>query len=460
MSFITYSREFGTNLKLAYPVIVGMLGHTVVQLIDNIMVGQLGTAELAAVSLGNSFVFVAMSIGIGFSTAITPMIAQSFGAKNHNNLRYIFVHGLILCFGLGLVLASLVLWAQPLLSQIGQPIEVVDLAKPYLFWVALSLVPLVGFQGLRQFAEGLFQTRLAMYATLIGNVINVLLNYLLIFGLYGFPQLGVEGAAIGTLFSRWVMVLFMALNVKKKKSFRRYNRRLFRVKLKKVLFKRIISLGLPSALQMFFEVTFFTSAIWMSGLLGKNHQAANQIVLNLTSMTYMVALGLGVTAMIRVGNEKGRSDFITLKRVATSIFLLIMLLSSFFALFFIATHDFLPWLYLNGNSPEISNDVFEVVEIASNLILIAAFFQIADGVQAVVLGALRGIQDVIIPALLIFFSYGIIGFPISYYLGLKTDWSTSGIWIGLLTGLLLSAMLLVLRFQYLSQKLVSLIDSK
>lgn len=460
MSFITYSREFGTNLKLAYPVIVGMLGHTVVQLIDNIMVGQLGTVELAAVSLGNSFVFVAMSIGIGFSTAITPMIAQSFGAKNHNKLRYIFVHGLILCFGLGLVLASLVLWAQPLLSQIGQPIEVVDLAEPYLFWVALSLVPLVGFQGLRQFAEGLFQTRLAMYATLIGNVINVLLNYLLIFGLYGFPQLGVEGAAIGTFFSRWVMVLFMALNVKKKKSFRRYNRRLYRVKLKKVLFKRIIFLGLPSSLQMFFEVTFFTSAIWMSGLLGKNPQAANQIVLNLTSMTYMVALGLGVTAMIRVGNEKGRSDFITLRRVVISIFLLIMLLSSLFALFFIATHDFLPWLYLNGNSPEISNDVFEVVEIASNLILIAAFFQIADGVQAVVLGALRGIQDVIIPALLIFFSYGIIGFPISYYLGLKTDWSTSGIWIGLLSGLSLSAMLLVLRFQYLSQKLVSSIDSK
>ena len=211
---------------------------------------------------------------------------------------------------------------------------------------------------------------------------------------------------------------------------------------------------------MFFEVTFFTSAIWMSGLLGKNPQAANQIVLNLTSMTYMVALGLGVTAMIRVGNEKGRSDFITLRRVVISIFLLIMLLSSLFALFFIATHDFLPWLYLNGNSPEISNDVFEVVEIASNLILIAAFFQIADGVQAVVLGALRGIQDVIIPALLIFFSYGIIGFPISYYLGLKTDWSTSGIWIGLLSGLSLSAMLLVLRFQYLSQKLVSSIDSK
>jgi MATE family multidrug resistance protein len=454
MNLSNYTREFGTNLKLAYPVIVGMLGHTVVQLIDNIMVGQLGTAELAAVSLGNSFVFVAMSLGIGFSTAITPMIAESFGAKNHNKVRYIFVHGLILCFGLGVVLASLVLWAQPLLSQMGQSNEVVALAKPYLFWVALSLVPLVGFQGLRQFAEGLFQTRLAMNATLMGNVINVLLNYLLIFGLHGFPELGVEGAALGTLFSRWTMVLFMAINVKNKKGFKRYNRKLFRVKLKKSLFKRIFSLGLPSALQMFFEVTFFTSAIWMSGLLGKNPQAANQIALNLSSMTYMVAIGVGVTAMIRVGNEKGRGDFTALRRVAVSTFLLIFLMSSLFCLFFIATHDLLPWLYLDGNAPEISSDVNEVVEIASNLILIAAFFQIADGLQAVVLGALRGIQDVIIPAFLIFVSYGAIGFPISYYLGLNTEWATYGIWIGLLTGLILSALLLVLRFQYLSQKLV------
>ena len=453
MNLSNYTREFGTNLKLAYPVIVGMLGHTVVQLIDNIMVGQLGTAELAAVSLGNSFVFVAMSLGIGFSTAITPMIAESFGAKNHNKVRYIFVHGLILCFGLGVVLGSLVLWAQPLLSQMGQPDEVVALAKPYLFWVALSLVPLVGFQGLRQFAEGLFQTRLAMYATLMGNVINVLLNYLLIFGLHGFPELGVEGAALGTLFSRWTMVLFMAINVKNKKGFKRYNRKLFRVKLKKSLFNRIFSLGLPSALQMFFEVTFFTSAIWMSGLLGKNPQAANQIALNLSSMTYMVAIGVGVTAMIRVGNEKGRGDFTALRRVAVSTFLLIFLMSSLFCLFFIATHDLLPWLYLDGNAPEISSDVNEVVEIASNLILIAAFFQIADGLQAVVLGSLRGIQDVIIPAFLIFISYGAIGFPISYYLGLNTEWATYGIWIGLLTGLILSALLLVLRFQYLTQKL-------
>ena len=455
MKLSSYTKEFNRNFKLAYPVILGMLGHTVVQLIDNVMVGQLGPAELAAVSLGNSFIFVAMSLGIGFSTAITPMIAEAFGANNHKKVRYVFVHGLIICFGLGLLLAFLVLWAQPLLYQMDQPAEVVVLAEPYLYWVALSLVPLVGFQGLRQFAEGLFQTRLAMFATLLGNIINVILNYLLIFGLYGFPELGVEGAALGTLISRWVMVFFMAINVKKKKSFRRYNRKLFRVRLNKSIFNRIVSLGLPSALQMFFEVTFFTSAIWMSGLLGKNPQAANQIALNLTSMTYMVALGLGVTAMIRVGNQKGKGDIIDLRRLAISNFLLILLISSIFCLFFIATHQLLPWLYLNSRIPDISNDIYEVVEIASNLILIAAFFQIADGIQAVVLGALRGIQDVKTPAFLIFVSYGTVGFPISYFLGLKTYWGASGIWIGLLIGLTLSALLLVLRFQYLTKKLVS-----
>jgi MATE family multidrug resistance protein len=450
-----YTREFKTNLQLAYPIIVGMLGHTVVQLIDNIMVGQLGTAELAAVSLGNSFVFVAMSLGIGFSTAITPMIAEALGASQHKKVRAVFVHGLILCFSLGLLLAGLVLASQPLLALMGQPIEVVELAHPYLFWVAISLIPLVGFQGFRQFAEGLFQTRLAMYATLMGNIINVILNYVLIFGLHGFPELGVEGAALGTLVSRFAMVLFMAINVKRKKGFKRYNRKLFRVNLSKKLFFKILSLGFPSALQMFFEVIFFTSAIWMSGLLGKNPQAANQIALNLSSMTYMVAIGVGVTAMIRVGNQKGKGDFGALRRIAKSTFLLIFLMDFLFCLFFVFMHGQLPWLYLNSNVDHVSPDVLEVAQTASVLILIAAFFQIADGLQAVVLGALRGLQDVNLPALLIFISYGIVGFPIAYYMGLKTSWATAGIWIGLLSGLTLSALLLISRFHYLSKKLVS-----
>jgi MATE family multidrug resistance protein len=205
---------------------------------------------------------------------------------------------------------------------------------------------------------------------------------------------------------------------------------------------------------MFFEVTFFTSAVWMSGILGKNPQAANQISLNLSSMTFMVALGVGVTAMIRVGNQKGKNNFLELRRIAISTFFLIFIMDVVFALFFVATHEYLPWLYLDSNNPLIYDDVIIVVKLASNLLLIAALFQISDGLQAVVLGALRGLQDVNLPALIIFMAYGLFGFPIAYYLGIKTDLGASGIWIGLLFGLTLSASLLIWRFQYLTKKLI------
>ena len=220
------------------------------------------------------------------------------------------------------------------------------------------------------------------------------------------------------------------------------------------LFRKIIKLGFPSALQMFFEVLFFTVAVWISGFLGKNPQAANQIALNLSSMTFMFAMGLSVTAMIRVGNQKGRQDFISLKRIAYSIFLLIFIFDIVFCLFFLLTSDYLPWIYLNDNNLLQIKDVQEVVTIASSLLIASAFFQISDGLQAVVLGALRGLQDVNIPAFITFFSYGIFGIPVSFYLGIKTDLGAIGKWIGLLSGLTASAVLLFWRFQHLTKKLI------
>lgn len=449
-----YTREFKYNLRLAFPVIVGLLGHTFVQLVDNIMVGQLGTAELAAVSLGNSFFFVAMSLGIGFSTAITPLVAETDGAKDIQAGRNVFIHGLLLCTFIGVFLSLAVLICKPLLYQMGQPEEVVVLAFPYLKWVAISLIPLITFQGFKQFSEGLSHTRPAMYATLMGNLINVILNYVLIFGFWIFPKMGVEGAALGTLISRCSMLLFMALYVRYNKRFTEFAQGIVLKKSDWNLFKKIIRLGLPSALQMFFEVIFFTAAIWLSGFLGKNPQAANQIALNLSSMTFMFAMGLGVTAMIRVGNQKGKGDFIALKRIAYSIFLLIFLFDVLFCLFFLLMNTYLPWIYLDGTNPLQISDVNEVVRIASSLLIISAFFQISDGLQAVVLGALRGLQDVNIPAWITFFSYGIFGLPISYYLGLHTTMGATGIWIGLLSGLTASAILLYLRFNYMTKKLI------
>jgi len=454
LNFSQYTKEFKYNLTLAYPVIIGLLGHTFVQLVDNIMVGQLGTAELAAVSLGNSFFFVAMSLGIGFSTAITPLIAETDGANDVSSGRKVFIHGLMLCVFLGVLLSIAVWVSKPLLFQMGQPKEVVELAYPYLQWVGISLVPLIFFQGFKQFSEGLSHTRPAMYATLIGNIINIILNYFLIFGFWIFPKMGVEGAAIGSLFSRCSMLLFMALYVRFSPKFFDYVRSISFQKPQWNLFRKIIKLGFPSALQMFFEVLFFTAAIWLSGFLGKNPQAANQIALNLSSMTFMFAMGLGVTAMIRVGNQKGRKDFIRLREVAHSIFVLIFLFDVLFCLLFLTLNELLPWIYLDGNNPLEFTNVKEVVQIASTLLIVSAFFQISDGLQAVVLGALRGLQDVNIPAWITFFSYGIFGFPIAYYLGLYTELAATGIWIGLLSGLTASSLLLFIRFRYLTNKLI------
>ncbi|MGB1454064.1 MAG: MATE family efflux transporter [Flavobacteriaceae bacterium] len=452
-SFLGYTQEFSYNLKLAFPVIIGLLGHTFVQLVDNIMVGQLGTAPLAAVSLGNSFFFVAMSLGIGFSTAITPLIAEADGAKDVSKGSKIFTHGLILCCGLGLLLSLGVLLSKPLLFDMGQPEAVVVLAYPYLRWVGISLIPLIFFQGFKQFSEGLSHTRPAMYATLLGNIINIILNYFLIFGYWIFPKMGVEGAAIGSLVARCSMLLYLALYIRLSTKFKEYVNKISFRNLQIKLFKGIIKLGFPSALQMFFEVLFFTAAIWLSGILGKNTQAANQIALNLSSMTFMFAMGLGVTAMIRVGNQKGRKDSIRLREVAHSIFLLIFLFDVFFCLLFLSLNEILPWIYLDSSNTFELKDSLEVVKIASTLLIISAFFQLSDGLQAVVLGALRGLQDVNIPAGITFFAYGLIGFPIAYFLGIYTTLEATGIWIGLLSGLTASAILLFLRFRYLSTKL-------
>lgn len=441
-------------MSLATPVILGMLGHTVVALVDNIMVGQLGTAELAAVSLGNSFMFIAMSLGIGFSTAITPLIAEADSEGNFEKGKSSFKHGLFLCTVLGIVLFLSVFIAKPLLHVMNQPVEVVEIAMPYLTWVAVSLIPLIIFQAFKQFSDGLSMTRYPMYATILANVVNIVLNYMFIFGKFGAPALGVVGAAIGTLASRLIMVAYLWYILSQKTKSREYVLHIKLFQLSKAMLKKLISLGFPSALQMFFEVAIFTSAIWLSGILGKNPQAANQIALNLASMTFMVAMGFSVAAMIRVGNQKGLQRFRELKRIASSIFLLSTILATAFAIFFLIFYEPLPKLYLDYDNLENFQDNFEVASIAAKLLLIAAIFQISDTVQVVALGVLRGMQDVKIPTVITFIAYWLVGFPIMYYLSMYTEYESAGIWIGLLAGLTVSGVLLYIRFLYLSNKLI------
>ena len=451
----SYTRDFRSHWKLAFPVILGMLGHTFVAFADNVMVGQLGSAELAAVSLGNSFVFIGMSLGIGFSVAITPLVAAADGAGATSKAKNALKHGLVLCSSLGVLLFLMIWFSKPMLYHMEQPVEVVELAKPYLDLVAFSLIPLVIFQAFKQFSEGMSQTRFPMYATVLANVVNVLLNYMLIFGKWGAPEMGVVGAAIGTLVSRVLMLFFLWGVLWMQPRLRNFVSAFDFRRTRKVYFRKILSLGFPTALQMFFEVAIFTAAIWLSGVLGKNAQAANQIALNLSSMTFMVGMGLSAAAMIRVGNQKGLSNWPELRRLAHSLFFLTFLIEVVFALCFWLGSDWLPTIYLDEDNLTLMADNQEVIRRASRLLLLAAIFQISDGLQVVVLGALRGLQDVKVPTWITFVAYWCIGFPLSYFLGIRTELEGMGIWIGLLAGLTASALMLYLRFRYLTTKLLS-----
>ena len=454
MNISQYTKEFKYNLQLAYPVVLGMLGHTLIMIVDNIMVGKLGSTELAAVSLANSMIFVALSLGIGFSTAITPIVGEADAEKDTEKIRSAFHNGLFLCVILGFLLFGLVVLGKPIMEMLHQPKEVIVLAKPFLDWVGFSLVPLIIYQGYKQFADGLSMTKYSMYAIVMANILHVIINYCLIYGIWIFPKMGIVGAALGTVISRIAMVVFMHIILSRQEQLKTYFHNFSFSEIKKETIQKIVNLGVPSALQMLFEVVLFTAAIWLCGNIGKTSQAANQIALSLASMTFMFAMGLSVVSMIRVSNQKGLNDYKNLVVVARSIFLLVILIEIVFAILFIVLHNIVPSLFLDMNDTKQLLDNKEVVFIAAKLLLVAAVFQISDGIQVVVLGALRGLQDVKIPMYITFIAYWVIGFPISYYLGEFTELKAVGVWIGLLAGLSAAALFLYIRFHLITKKLI------
>ena len=452
MNLSQYTKEFSYNVKLAYPVILGMLGHTLISIVDNIMVGNLGSTELAAVSLGGSFVFIGMSLGIGFSTAITPLVSMADAEKDDKKIRSVFHHGLLSCVILGVIIFTLIVLAKPVMYIMHQPKEVIDLASPYIDWVAFSLIPVIIFQGYKQFADGLSRTKYSMYAIFMANIVHIFINYMLIYGVWIFPKLGIIGAALGTVISRILMVVFMHYIMKNNAQLNPYFMNFSFREIKKTMLKKIASLGIPSAMQMLFEVALFTAAIWLCGSIGKTSQAANQIALTLATTTFMFAMGLSVAATIRVGNNKGLMDYKNLIIVARSVFLLAIIVETIFGILFVILHNFLPHLFLNMENVNQVVENKEVIIIASKLLLVAAVFQISDGIQVVVLGALRGLQDVKVPMYITFVAYWVVGFPISFFLGKYTELKAVGVWIGLLAGLSTAALFLYLRFHKLTKQ--------
>lgn len=437
--------EISKTIKLAYPVIIGQLGIIMMGVVDSMMVGRLGPVPLAAASLGNSLIFLILIIGIGSSIVVSPLVAILVGGKRFSECGIYFRQSLLVNIILSLLMVGIILIGVNYIKYLNQPPEVIELAIIYMTIVGFSAIPLMLFQTYKQFIEGLSIMKPAMIISLLANIINAFANWILIFGKFGFPQLGLAGAAWATFLSRVFMVIVIMIYVMRNQNFKQYDVTFHFRGINIPVIKKLLGLGLPSGFQYFFEVGAFTFAVIMIGWIGANELAAHQIAINLASISFMAVLGISQATSIRVGNAMGEQNILKVRKAGFTAIGLGAAIMSLAGIFFILLNNFLPTLYIHDKA---------VISIASRLIIIAALFQLSDGTQAVGIGVLRGLTDVKGPTIITFVSYWIISLPIAYLLAFKFYLGVDGVWIGLLIGLTVSAILLTLRFNYKSKKII------
>mgnify|MGYP005847347665 CR=1 FL=1 len=424
---------------LAVPVAIGQLGHIMLGVVDSLMVGRLGAVELAASALVNSILILILIFGIGMSYTVTPLIAIAKGSNNKLEVEQIHNQALIVNTIFSFLLCLIAFISSEFLFLLNQPSEVLLFAKSYMKILSFSMIPFMIFQTYKQFFDGLSITKPGMMIAIISNFVNAVGNYLLIFGKLGFPMLGLDGAGIASTLTRLFMAAVIILYFYRGKIFFDYRNSKFSVTFNIKIIKKIIRTGIPTGFQMFFEVGAFSFAAIMIGWIGAKQLAAHQIAISLASVTFMIVLGISSSATIRVGNFLGSKDLNQMKKAIIAAISLGITLMAIFGILFILFNNFFPLLFIQDQ---------EVINFASNLLIIAAFFQIFDGTQAVSLGVLRGMLDVKIPMYLAFFSYWIISIPLSYLLGFNFKLGVNGVWISLSIGLIFAALTFVLRIMW------------
>lgn len=446
--YARYKSFYKDNLILALPIVVSQLGHTMVNMADSIIVGHFaGTIQLAAVSLVNSIFMLILVLGLGISYGLTPLIAKMNGAKNYDECGKLLSSSLIINVITGILLYIFIHFGTlSIIDHIGQSPDVVAYAKPYLAYLGLSIIPLMIFQTFKQFAEGLGFTKQAMFISIWGNVLNVVLGIIFVKGMFGITPMGVTGVGLSTLIDRSLMAVVMSFYVMRSVNFHKYLQKFSWIFIDLSRFKKIVKIGAPVALQYSFEISAFSGAAILIGTIGSIPQAAHQVAINLAAVTYMMASGIASAATIKTGNNLGRSAFDDLRKSAIASYHVVLGFMTFTAVLFVLANNLLPYIYTEDTA---------VIQIAAQLLIIAGFFQLFDGTQVVGLGVLRGIGDVNIPTLITFVAYWIIGIPLGYILGIKLGMGVNGIWYGLTFGLLTASILLFLRFQKKTRALIS-----
>ena len=446
MTLQEYIPFYKRNLKVAFPVMITQAGQVLVQLADNIMVGHLGAAELAGVSFANAIIMIGLVFAIGFTQGVTPVIGQHFGKGDGRAVASALCNSAVLNTVMAVVLTGIMLTVGAFMDRMGQDPEVLAHAKDYYFIIVAGFIPMIAFFNVRFFSEGIGNTRNEMWITIGTNLINIFLNWVLIYGNLGASRLGVAGAAWATLISRVLGAIAFLIILFRVEEYRKFVRLTPRRPIHLSEIYRQLKMSIPVSLQNLLEVTAFSFAAIMVGWMGKYELAAHQIAQNLSSLSFMITTGIGSAATIRVSHQFGagrRRDAFHAGVAAVHMAMAIMV---FFGILFISLHRIIPYMYTDDTA---------VIPIAGKLIIILALYQIFDAIQLASRSSLLGLKDINIPTVFSAISYYAICLPCAYLLGFTLGLGPEGVWIGLLLGLAAAALMFCTRFIRISRRLIA-----
>ena len=438
----SWRQELRATFALAWPLVIAQLAQNALHTTDVILLGWLGPAYLAAGTLGTTFFMPFLLFGVGVVGAVAPLVAQARGERNIKAIRRIVRQGFWVAIVLATLLLPVVLQIKPIYNFLGQDPLATEMAEQFVQIVAWSLFPAIGIIALRSFLSAFDATRAILVITVLGVGVNALIAYALIFGNFGLPRLELRGAGIATLTTNIVMFVAMLIYVVRHKRFRRFNILMRFWKPDWGYFRSIFAIGIPIALTVLAEVGMFTAAALLMGRIGTDELAAHAIALQCASMAFMVPLGLGIAATVRVGIAYGRRDREGIRKAGWMVFLLGTAFMTISCLAFLLLGRPIVSIFLDPNVPANAN----AVNLAVSFLAVAGIFQLVDGAQVTAAHALRGLSDTKIPMVLGIVGYWMIGLPTSYLLGFVLDWKGIGIWSGLAVGLTFVSIVLLARF--------------
>lgn len=444
----SWTSHMRATLLLGFPLVGAQLAQMAIHTTDVILVGWLGTTELASVVIATQLFFITFIFGSGFTSAIVPLVAQALGHNDPIGVRRSVRMGLWVVLAYCALVAPLLWFSEPILLALGQAPDVAANAQSYLRVSQWGMFPALGFFAIRSFVSGLEKGGIILFVTLGMFAINLVVAYLLIFGHFGAPQLGLHGAAVASVCANLTGFVFIVAYVRIQPATRAYEIFVRFWRPDWGMIREVVALGLPISFTILAETSLFAAAALLMGMIGKLELAAHGIALQLASIAFMIPLGLAQVATVRVGLANGRGDLLGVKRAAVAVFAIGIAFTAVGGVFFAVIPRFFGRLFLDTSKA----DAATVLELAAPLIVIAGAFQLVDGLQAVGAGILRGVKDTTIPMILALIAYWPIGFVCAWVFAFPLGFKGQGVWFGFVLGLAAAALFLCARFLILLRK--------